>query len=304
MDQIKTIAGQRISFFELVPQNELQKYFRQGVAYLVNIFTSHYDALTSLRYYTHEIALVFELLIQSFYLLRKQATYSEFFFGFKRSVRDGQFLKTLGYKQVLVSLICEVLLPYLKHRLLKAFEPGEKLEKYVKLRKFIKITCYMVEMSLFSYQFRYLVDSKAQYFKPYLRISGILVRRMNHFEQRQASMQEGGSLVLRMFQQYNIFLLFLFMKYCEWHFRNNTTNNTSHQNAGQQQSLVPPPAKQQISKKGECPLCKRDLRNASVLDQSGVAFCYQCIADYVNEHGVCPITRVRATMSNIRKVFV
>lgn len=61
MDQIK--SGQRISFFEMVPQNELQKYFRQGMAYLVNIYTNHYDALTPYRYYTHEIVLAVELLV-------------------------------------------------------------------------------------------------------------------------------------------------------------------------------------------------------------------------------------------------
>jgi hypothetical protein len=63
MDQIKTVGGQRISFFEMIPQNELQKYFRQGLAYLVNIYTSHYDSLIRFRYFTHEIVLACELLI-------------------------------------------------------------------------------------------------------------------------------------------------------------------------------------------------------------------------------------------------
>lgn len=116
MDQIKTIGGQRISFFEMVPQNELQKYFRQGLAYLVNIYTSHYDSLIGFRYYTHEIVLLIELAVQSFYLSRKKATYSEFFFGFKRSGIEGRTIKPLGKWLIGVSLVCEVILPYLKHK--------------------------------------------------------------------------------------------------------------------------------------------------------------------------------------------
>jgi Mor family transcriptional regulator len=63
MDQIKTVSGQRISFFEMIPQNELQKYFRQGLSYVVNILSSHYDSLIKFRYYTHEIVLACELMI-------------------------------------------------------------------------------------------------------------------------------------------------------------------------------------------------------------------------------------------------
>ena len=52
----------------MIPQNELQKYFRQGLSYIVNILISHYDMLVRLRYHTHEVVLVIELLVQSFYL--------------------------------------------------------------------------------------------------------------------------------------------------------------------------------------------------------------------------------------------
>jgi hypothetical protein len=113
----------------MIPQNELQKYFRQGLSYIVNILTSHYDILVRLRYHTHEVVLVIELLVQSFYLWRKKATYSEFFFGFRRSVADPatKSLKPLAAKHIGLSLVFEVLLPYLKHYLEHKLHESERL---------------------------------------------------------------------------------------------------------------------------------------------------------------------------------
>lgn len=53
----------RISYFEMAPMNELQKYFRQGLAYILNIYTSHYASLTKFRYFTEDIVCGLELLI-------------------------------------------------------------------------------------------------------------------------------------------------------------------------------------------------------------------------------------------------
>jgi hypothetical protein len=162
MDQIKTLGGQRISFFEMIPQNELQKYFRQGLSYIVNIYTSHYDSLIKFRYFTNEIVLVCELLIQSFYLWRKKATYSEFFFGFRRSVADQKtrILTPLRNWHIVLTLVFECLMPYLKHKLTKAFEENEWLKAKKGVKRIFDVIVYASEMSLFVYQFRYLVNSK------------------------------------------------------------------------------------------------------------------------------------------------
>lgn len=137
----------------MVPQNELQKYFRQGLAYIINIYTSHYDSLIRFRYHTHEIVLAIEMLVQGFYLWRKKATYSEFFFGFRRSIVDPQTrsLKPLATKHILLTLFFEVLLPYLKYRISKAFEENERLKERKNLKRLFKTIVYLSEISLFVY---------------------------------------------------------------------------------------------------------------------------------------------------------
>jgi len=69
-------------------------------------------------------------MIQSFYLIRKKATYSEFFFGFRRSVADQKtrILKPLERYHVVLTLIFECIMPYLKHKITKAFEEKEWLK--------------------------------------------------------------------------------------------------------------------------------------------------------------------------------
>ena len=82
----------------MIPQNELHTYFRQGLSYLINIYTSHYDSLTKFRYHSSEIVLAIELLVQLLYLKKQKATYSEYFFGFKRSTVSGGRVQEFGRK--------------------------------------------------------------------------------------------------------------------------------------------------------------------------------------------------------------
>lgn len=53
----------------------------------------------------------------------------------------------------------------------------------------------------------------------------------------------------------------------------------------------------------QCPLCRRLRVNPSVLAQSGYVFCYPCIFKFVMDHGCCPVTRIDASLDDIRKLY-
>jgi Pex2 / Pex12 amino terminal region len=95
---------------------ELQSYFRQGISYLVNIYTSHYDSLIKFRYYNSEIVLALEVLVQLYYLKFKNSTYSEYFFNFKRSGFDkaNHRFQMLPKYSLAIMIFFETILPYLK----------------------------------------------------------------------------------------------------------------------------------------------------------------------------------------------
>jgi len=61
---------------------------------------------------------------------------------------------------VVLSLFFEVILPYLKYRLTSR-EDG-------RVKRWAERLGYICELALFGYQFRYLVDEKSRFFKPYL----------------------------------------------------------------------------------------------------------------------------------------
>ncbi len=48
-------------------------------------------------------------------------------------------------------------------------------------------------------------------------------------------------------------------------------------------NLAPPFTEQTSHEKSKCPLCKRIIANACVLETSGYCYCYKCVAEYVKE---------------------
>lgn len=131
---------------------------------------AHYDRLIPLRYHTREIVLGLEVLLQTYYLKSKQATYSEAFYNLKRSkLASNGSLKELSANLIVLSVFMESVLPYLK----------EKLEQKDNLaaKAIVKVS----NLLRFFYLFKYLVTD-VRFFKPYLHLFSILVRRQNGYE--------------------------------------------------------------------------------------------------------------------------
>lgn len=199
------LAGERVGFFEMVPMQELQTSLRQALQYVVNIMVTHYDRLVPLRYHTREIVLGIEVLIQTFYLVRSKATYSEAFYSLKRSFQTKKGgLKELSGGLIAVSVFMEAIMPYLREKM-------EQNERSLVFKIFVRV----MSVVKFAYQFAYLL-TEISYFKPYLNIFSILIRRQNSYEM---GLNEKRPLFWRILSQYNIFFVYLFKVYCEWYFR-------------------------------------------------------------------------------------
>ena len=95
-------------------------------------------------------------------------------------------------------------------------------------------------------------------------------------------------------------------KFSEWFYRFDA------QMGGRPALPVPPPptapprargGTKLPSDPGTCPLCVRKRTNAAVLDRTGFAFCYPCILTHVRKHGRCPVSHVRVSEANVRKLY-
>ena len=122
--------------------------------------------------------------------------------------------------QILATLLFETVLPYLK----------EKIEQYletvgsVKRRKVFEYLCRVCSLVEFIWQFRHLVDDEAKFYRPYLQFFRIAVRGLNQFEEKQRRKVDKKWYLFSLLRQYNIFGLFLIMRYAEWYFSSRQTN--------------------------------------------------------------------------------
>lgn len=69
------------------------------------------------RYSSAEIAMFIETIVQTFYLVMKKATYSEYFFGFKRSKLVSGRVAPLTPMDIGMTLLFETFLPYANQKL-------------------------------------------------------------------------------------------------------------------------------------------------------------------------------------------
>jgi hypothetical protein len=142
---------------------------------------THYDRLIPLRYHTREIVLGIEVCVQTLYLRRSSATYAEAFYSLKRSYVGKSGIKELSKRLVFASVFMEAVMPYIR----------DKLEK--RDTKVTRLLIRLANLLMFIYAFRYLV-TQSRFFKPYLHLFNIVIRRQNAFESR---IDEKKSLVWR-----------------------------------------------------------------------------------------------------------
>jgi hypothetical protein len=69
-------------------------------------------------------------------------------------------------------------------------------------------------------------------------------------------------------------------------------------------SRPPLPGRTSAVAAGQCAACLRPRLNPAVLGASGFVFCYRCVHDHVDRHGVCPVTGVPAALSQIVRLHL
>lgn len=84
----------------------------------------------------------------------------------------------------------------------------------------------------------------------------------------------------------------------------NDTNDNINIDGGRSPADASGPASAS-GQDGHCPICRNPVVNPCVNIASGYVFCYPCLAQYVREHGTCPVkTHIRVTPRHIRRLFI
>jgi hypothetical protein len=74
--------------------------------------------------------------------------------------------------------------------------------------------------------------------------------------------------------------------------------------AGNFRTGAKPPYAVDEAMKGICPICKRKWVNPTALSCSGYIFCYSCIRAHVEVFSACPVSKIKASMVNLRKLHI
>ena len=179
----------KISFFEMAPMDEIHKFLREALAYVLNVATTHYDRLIFLRYHISDVVFGIEIALQSYYLSRNNATYSEGLYNFKRSkiALSKSSIKVMGKLDIAISLLFESILPYLNAKLKDYFYKNQEMvntdsnstkQKWLRrLKRVLDVLEKVSSILNFVYKFRYLVDKEWTFYKPYYHFFGYLIRR-------------------------------------------------------------------------------------------------------------------------------
>jgi hypothetical protein len=178
----------------------------------------------------------------------------------------------------------------------------------------------------FTYQVLYMYEYTS-YFTPFLHLLGLNIKRLSmkdiqlqtHRAYLRNRVHTGDHALIRAFwklldmggkavdfTKYLLPLAIFFFKFLEWWYADNNKAMVT-----QQEPIPPPPTPPSVAPGGalslppdrsHCPICKKPRVNPTMIP-SGFVFCYTCVHPYVQEHGICPITKMPTSVERLRRIF-
>ncbi|KAL4226144.1 ubiquitin-protein ligase peroxin 12 [Mactra antiquata] len=316
------------SIFEVLAQESLISTVRPALRHATRVAAeSRPDKFGWLLRYYDEVYTFLDLLLEQYHLRKYCATFAEHFYNLKRQT-PAQTSKHLPRGVFIKSMICVVLLPYIKEKLDKLFEEmrhtyntyGSNQNMSKLSRAFVAIYPYVHtawEGSILAYQTAYMFG-KCDWHSPFLQFTGVTL--CNDLEEEEVPMSRTVPLehmsltqkVLRIAKNALNFtavsvssglsVSLFFIQFLDWWYSQDSTHTSLT-------SLpVPPPPKRDENRETSllnvCPICNRTRFNDTAISVSGYVFCYPCIYDYVKEYKKCPITNYPARTDHLIKLYI
>ncbi|KZS12034.1 Peroxisome assembly protein 12 [Daphnia magna] len=282
------LDSSRPSIFELVAQEGLNQALRGTIKFFFRVCANHYPETLGVTFrWANEIQLVFDCLLQSYYLRNHGASFAENFYGLERVTKNDC---RLNGKAKLCSLISLSVLPYALLKLDEYFskrQPSTQQHPVMSFSsiRFIYDLIVLINWMLYTW-------GKSVTHSPVLHLLGV---KLKHGGENSSP----GISLTKIIEMSAFFIQFL-----EWWF----TNQSSQAKSMLSLPIPPPPhsvVQNQNSKPrtGACPLCQQQWKNECVLRVSGYVFCYRCILPYLKENSKCPISKLPATPNDLIRIF-
>lgn len=318
------------SIFEVIAQESLMTTIRPALKHAVKVVAeSRPDKFGWMLRWYDEIYTALDLVLENFYLHHHASSFAENFYGIRRVPLSGPREDKLPPRIMWKSLICLVVIPYIKHKMDTKFEEirhrynvgaGSQSSLTGRLyRAFVGVYPYVHtawEGTVLWYQLAYMFG-RGRWHSPFVRMSGVELR---HADEDQAPTStptidwNTASIATRLGYVGERLMTFaatslstglsvgvFFLQFLDWWY-------TSDSNAPALMALPVPDAP-----KGDddlttplhniCPVCRRTRTNDTALSVSGYVFCYPCIYEYVTKHRCCPVTSYPASREHLVKLY-
>lgn len=299
----------RPSVFEVVAADSLNATFYPALKRVANFLATikPHSFGYVIRYYD-EAYLVFNYIVQSYYLRHTGGSLSEVFYGLTRVSLRTQHFDRNGQRW---SLIFLVVVPYLHHKMVQRlqewkddYENGRFIsqEKRILFQVVPYLKACFESIKLFQYV-AYLAG-KSPTHSPILRGLNLSLTYLSEEEESwtlkdlfsgQAKLATMLSTILLRTLELSAF----FLQFIEW-WQNEA-------NMGDLSKLPVPEAPQtdinSDKYRNKCPLCLQRWMIPTAVAVSGYVYCYRCIVTYLQKESKCPVTKYPATMSDLIRVY-
>lgn len=293
------------SIFELVACDKLKGGLREAFRYLLENF-SCYETYKRLPLPpTDELVLVLDLLIEYNHLRAYNASYAENLYHLVRYDRKTNDI----IQQVLPSLICLTVIPYISRKVEKYFEELNYKDsrtaadvRHIRIYRLLThSTSFLNLIGLLRY-----AGGRSKYHSTLNILTGISLR--GRLEQEDNDDGNAGyiltSKTIADFMGKALTVgsyVIQFLDY--WNTHSNSTPLF-----GASLKIPEPPNRDDLAytddrSSGICLICEHVRQNECALSNTGYVFCYSCIYRYVKSKHRCPVTGHPATVDNIVKLF-
>lgn len=299
----------RPSIFEVVAADSLNTTFYPALKRVANFLaTIKPGTFGSLVRYYDEAYLIFNWVVQSYYLRHKGGSLSEVFYGLTRVSFRTQNLDRSGQRW---SLIFLVVVPYLQHKIdqyLQQWKDDYENGKIVSRNKLLLVQAIPYLKACFEsvklVQYITYLAGISPTHSPVLRGLNLTLTYLAE-EQESWTFKDllGGQVKLATMLSTTLLrtleLSAFFLQFIEW-WQNEA-------NMGDLSKLpipsAPPSDINSQRYKDICPLCLQRWLIPTAISVSGYVYCYRCIVTHLQKESKCPVTKYPASVNDLVRIF-
>lgn len=163
--------------------------------------------------------------------------------------------------------------------------------------KILKTLLGLIDLTNFGFKISYLFNKDSKFFNLYY----FLMQSTTVYANSSGNQQ--NQWLSSIVSSYWIFILYFLFKVFEWRFNRATQLDEQIIDTEQEDLSSPNLDHNTISYKNCCGLCEQVIKNHGVVRTSNLAYCFNCLSEYVIKHKRCPSSGLPIEVQDVKKLY-